>query len=57
MSRELTSYELRVLIRNEIQNMAKDISNGSVITNNAKCYAQQILKYISEYEALEPLED
>ena len=57
--RLLTHYELRVLIKNEVHNMAKDaFEDGAGVTvHYQKERAKDILKYITEYEALGPMED
>lgn len=51
----LTHYELTILIKNEIQNMQKNAIEGLKI-NYIHSRAQDIIKYIEEFNSLEPLE-
>ncbi len=55
--RKLTHYELRVLINNEVQNMARNSfeSTNGLDVNYQKSRAEDILRYIAEYEQLETL--
>ena len=54
--RQLTHYELTILIKNEISSMYSNVS-GDFNIHHAMHRAKDILKYIEEYEQLEPIEE
>lgn len=54
--RKLTHYELRTLIKNEINNMQLN-AMGSMFIQYVETRAKDILQYCEEYKSLEPLED